>query len=141
MIFATIIINRLLLGGYNWGGLVKPFNGRAPLYAGAPPLLMLKLMIYGPRFDNSDYRNDEREMQQRDRAHYWAYQAIYVALCLLWLLAWDNTDKAKWLGWDPVIYNMAIYGVALAAIVIAVTLPQALLLWTEPDMAELDTDQ
>jgi hypothetical protein len=31
---------------------------------------------------------------------------------------------------------MLIYGVVLAAIVAALTLPQAILLWTEPDMED-----
>jgi hypothetical protein len=30
MIFATFLVNRLFLGGYNFGGLIKPFHGKVP---------------------------------------------------------------------------------------------------------------
>jgi hypothetical protein len=49
MIFATILINRTLLGGYNFGGLIKPFSGKAPTRERIdPPFLMLGLRVYRP---------------------------------------------------------------------------------------------
>ena len=137
MIFATVLVNRLFLGGYNFGGLIKPFNGKAPRRSGAPsPFLMLALRIYIPAPDESEYRNDERELHQRDRAHYQAYLVLTIALTLLWILADWKMTAPRSLAWMPVSADVLLYGLVLMAIVAAVTLPQAILLWTEPDMEE-----
>jgi hypothetical protein len=137
LVVATGLVNRFFLGGYEFGGLIKPFSGKAPRRAGQPPpFLLLGLRLYHPQPDESEYRSDERELQQRDRAHYAAYQCIAVVLVVLWLLATWNTFKPHLLAWIPVSPSMLIYGVVLAAIVAALTLPQAILLWTEPDMED-----
>jgi len=137
LVFATFLINRLFLGGYNFGGLIKPFSGK-PRHGNEqpPPFLLLALRVYPPRPGDSEYRSDERELQQRDRAHYHAYQWIASTLALLWLLASWNAFKPHLLAWIPVSPSLIIYGVVLASIVVSLTLPQAILLWTEPDMEE-----
>ena len=135
MIFATILINRLVLGGYNTGGLIKPFNGKAPRSANVPPpFLLLALRMYEPSLGNAAYANDERELRQRDRAHYSAYQALAVSLALLWLIADWKLTAPRLFNWIPVSADTLLYGFVLAAVVVAQTLPQAILLWTEPDM-------
>ena len=135
MIFATILVNRLLLGGYNFGGLVKPFSGRAPLRASEPPpLLMLTLRVYRPAPEEREFSNDERELQQRDRAHYKAYQGLAVALAAMWLLADWQANAPRLLAWLPGGPAIYLYGLVLATVVVSQTLPQAILLWTEPDM-------
>ena len=63
-----------------------------------------------------------------------AYKVLTIVLVVVWLLANWNTFRPKLLAWIPVSPSLLIYGVALAAIVVALTLPQAILLWTEPDM-------
>ena len=132
---ATILVNRLFLGGYGFGGLVKPFSGQAPRRSEAPPpFLMLALRVYQPPPAANEYRNDEREMRQRDRAHYQAYQAITVALAGIWLLADWKLRQPRMLSWVPVTADVMLYGLVLAAIMVAITLPQAILLWNEPDM-------
>jgi hypothetical protein len=137
LVFATFLVNRLFLGGYNFGGLIKPFNGKAPRRSEAPPpFLLLALRVYRPQPMDNEYRSDERELQQRDRAHYLAYQALAAALAILWLLAGWNTFTPRLLARIPVSPSLLIYGVVLASIVAALTLPQAILLWTEPDMEE-----
>jgi hypothetical protein len=138
MIFATFLVNRLFLGGYNFGGLIKPFNGKAPRQSpyAETPFLMLALRVYQPVPEKSEYRNDEREMHQRDRAHYQAYQGITVGLTALWLLADWKMKAPRLLAWLPVSADVLLYGLVLIVIVAAVTLPQAILLWTEPDMDE-----
>jgi hypothetical protein len=142
MIFATILINRTLLGGYNFGGLIKPFSGKAPTQRIDPPFLVLGLRVYRPEPEENEYRNDERESQQRDHAHYSAYQGLTLGLVLIWLLADWQANAPRLLGWllgwlpgGPAIY---LYGLTLAVVVVSQTLPQALLLWTEPDMEEPD---
>lgn len=139
MIFATILVNRLFLGGYNFGGLVKPFSGKAPRRSTfrETPILMLVLRVYQPAPEESEYRNDEREMHLRNRAHYQAYKVLTIALIVLWLLADWKMKVPRLLAWMHVSVDGMLYGLVLMAIVAALTLPQAILLWTEPDMDEL----
>jgi hypothetical protein len=135
LVFATILVNRLFLGGYGFGGLVKPFNSKGPRRSDAPPpFLMLALCIYQPPPEESEYLSDEREVRQRDRAHYLAYQALSVALAGMWLLADWKLNSTRLLAWVPVSADVLLYGLVLAVVVVSVTLPQAILLWTEPDM-------
>lgn len=137
LVFATIFVNKFFLGGYGFGGLIKPFNGKEPARSPANrAFLMLALHVYRPEPEESEYRNDERELRQRDRAHYQAYQAITVALAGIWLLANWKLNAKRLLAWVPVSADVMLYGLVLAAVVVSVTLPQAILLWTEPDMEE-----
>lgn len=137
LVFATFLVNRLFLGGYNFGGLIKPFSGKPPRDSQASPhFVLLTLRIYHREPTNSEYRSDERELQQRDRAHYQAYQALAVVLALLWLLSSWDAFRPHLLAWIPISSSLLIYGMVLAAIVAALTLPQVILLWTEPDMDE-----
>ena len=137
LVFATYLANRLFLGGYNFGGLIKPFSGKPPRRSDAPsPFLLLALRVYRPEPGESEYRSDEREISRGDRAHYQAYQGLMVALAVLWLLTSWNTFKPRLLSWVLGSPDLAIYGVVLAAIVAALTMPQCILLWTEPDMEE-----
>lgn len=135
LVFATIFVNKFFLGGYAFGGLIKPFSGKEPARA-APnrAFLMLALHVYRPAPEESEYRNDERELRQRDHAHYQAYQAITVALAAIWLLTNWKLNAKRLLAWVPVSADVLLYGLVLATIVVAITLPQAILLWTEPDM-------
>jgi hypothetical protein len=135
LVFATLLVNRVFLGGYGFGGLIKPFNGKAPARSEAPPpFLMLALRVYQLPPEENQFRNDEREVRQRDRAHYLAYQVLSVALAGMWLLADWKLNSTRLLAWVPVSADAMLYGLVLAAVVVSVTLPQAILLWTEPDM-------
>jgi len=137
LVFATFLINRFFLGGYNFGGLIKPFSGKPPHRSDAPPpFLLLALRVYPTEPSTSEYRSDERELGQRDHTHYQAYQWIASVLAVLWLLAGWNTFKPQLLAWIPVSPGLLLYGLVLAAMVVALTLPQSILLWTEPDMEE-----
>jgi hypothetical protein len=137
LVFATFLINRLLLGGYNFGGLIKPFSGKPPARPEqAPPFLLLALRVYEPGPARSEYRSDERDLAQRDRAHYQAYQALASVLAILWLFSGWSAFAPHLLTWLPVAPALLVYGVVLASVVVALTLPQAILLWTEPDMEE-----
>ena len=50
----------------------------------------------------------------------------------LWLEIQANAPRLlAWLPGGPAIY---LYGLVLATVVVSQTLPQAILLWTEPDM-------
>ena len=136
VIWATILACRLFLGGYTPGGLVKPFNGKAPARSDAPPsMLALKLRVYQPLpgANGESYRNDERELHQRDLAHFRAYKALGIGLLVPYatssLLSVQSLASLKP---ETVIHLCSTMTLGLLAMF--VTLPQAILLWTEPDM-------
>lgn len=137
VIYAVIAACRFFLGGYHRGGLVKPFVYRKPVNAEMPPpLLALKLRVYQPVLaaDDDGFRNDERELNQRDRAHYQAYQAIggLIAVEALWASMRMLIPRLQ--AWAGMTCDQMYYGFSLVAITLFLTLPQAILLWTEPDM-------
>lgn len=135
--FAAMIACRLFLGGYYPGGLVKPFNGKMPKQSDMPPpLLALKLHVYRPVLaaDETRYRNDERELDQRDRAHYAAYQAIGVAISVPWLLSSLRIGHPRLLAGFGMSPDEMYFGLLLIVLTLFLTLPQAIHLWTEPDM-------
>lgn len=140
LVFATILVNRLFLGGYDFGGLIKPFNGKAPRRSSAPSYLLLALRIYRPEPSESEYRNDEREVARRGQAHYQSYGVVVVMLTLVWLLAGWSAFKPQMLGWFPGSPQVLIYALVLGGLVLMFTLPQAILLWTEPDMEAEDLE-
>jgi hypothetical protein len=135
LILATIPINRFFLGGYNFGGLIKPFNGKRPRRSEATPnLLLLTLRIYPAEPAENEYQSDERELAQRDRAHYQAYPALTTAAMLLWLATNLQTNFSSQLARISFPASAVIYGFATVIPVLCITLPQAILLWTEPDL-------
>ena len=138
VIYLAILACRLFLGGSIAGGLVKPFNGKAPKqHEMPPPLLALKLRVYQPvRAPDAAYRNDERELHQRDHAHYLAFQAVGVAVCVPMFIASMRLIRPSLMSWIPVQPDAMYYGLTLVALILFLTLPQVILLWTEPDMEE-----
>ena len=120
---------------------MKPFNGKAPHRSDVPPpFLMLALRVYRPAPDDSEYSNDERELVQRGNAHYRAYQALVIALCLLWMVETLERNAPRLIAWIHFPADQLLYALLMATIVAALTLPQAILLWMEPDM-EADNEQ
>jgi hypothetical protein len=135
MILASLVASRLFLGGYTIGGLIKPFSGKGPRPSPRPPsMLALGLRLYHPRPQDRVYENDERELRQRDRVHFWAYQALASALVVMWMLASVKANTPRLLGFLSVSADKLLYGLVLVTVVASLTLPQAILLWTEPDM-------
>jgi hypothetical protein len=140
VIWAALFACRFFLGGYYTGGLVKPFNAKAPREPQmTQSLLALKLRVYQPvpAGDGSAYRNDERELHQRDHAHYLAFQAVGVAVCVPMFIASMRLIRPSLMSWIPMQPDAMYYGLTLVAIILFLTLPQAILLWTEPDMEEV----
>lgn len=137
MFYAAMLACRLFLGGYYTGGLVKPFNNKPPKQNDMPPpLLALKLRVYQPILaaDDPAYRNDERELLQRDRAHYLAYQALAVSIVIPMFVASMRVIRPALMAWIPMTPDELYYGLLLISLTLALTLPQSILLWTEPDM-------
>jgi hypothetical protein len=137
--WAAMLACRLFLGGYYSGGLIKPFTGKGPRSSAmATPLQLLQLRLYRtlPDEDGRAYQNDERELHQRDRAHYQAYQVVGIAVVVAWIVAYMGMLKPVWLAWIPMTPYQMFYGSTLVTLMIFLTLPQCILLWTEPDMEE-----
>ena len=86
--------------------------------------------------DEDQFRNDERELHQRDRAHYLAYQAVGWAVVLQAFLASMRILSPRVQEWISMPPDRLYYGCALVTLTMFLTLPQAILLWTEPDMEE-----
>ncbi len=86
-------------------------------------------------------RGDEREMRRRDRAHFMAYRAFAYLLAGYVLIALF----AGYFGGPNLIMTLAPLALrgflmqlpnvlVMATVLLYGTLPQAILLWTEPDM-------
>jgi hypothetical protein len=125
--------------GGRWG-LIKPFPNKAPRQEGAMlEVIRLQLapMTAGSP-DESSWRNDERELSRRDRAHYQAFQVVGSAVMVILVVATFGLRSAMGLHhseWLTVTLALnVIYAVALIAAMLVVTLPAAIILWNEPDM-------
>jgi hypothetical protein len=123
MLVATIFVNYFLLGGWTNTGLVRAFLDRR----------FRRGKIGSPASD-PDLLSDEREVNQRDHAHFHSYQAITMAFFLIFLVSGWTKGANRPLEWIPVSSESLLNDFFIAAAVIGLTLPQAILLWTEPDM-------
>jgi hypothetical protein len=81
-------------------------------------------------------RGDEREMHRRDHAHYLAYRALTYVMIGAFLAGSFRRPDPLW----PLI-GAALRGgvewpraVLMAVFLLCISLPQAILMWTEPDM-------
>jgi hypothetical protein len=137
LIWAALGACWLFLGGHYSRGLVKQFNGKGPRNADAMPSdLQLLFGLYRLPANEQEYRNDEKELRDRDRSHYYAYQGIGWALAALWILAILLIHKPHLLARFSLAVDQLLYGIFGIFFVLYATLPQSILLWTEPDMEE-----
>ncbi len=138
-IFGSMAVGAFVFGGNGWyggrWGLIKPFANKPPR---AEPVmvdvirLQLAPLTAGTP-DESSWKNDERELERRDRAHYQAYQAVGVGVVVTLGLAFWALFPRQHVIPAPVMLNL-LFMVALVTTVLVVTLPAAIILWTEPDM-------
>jgi hypothetical protein len=105
VIVMATLVNGFILGGYGRWGLIQPFGDCSPLGSAM------------------GWLNDERDLHRRDRAHFYAYRFVLAILLFGWVLAGKPFQ-------DPRASQILMLG----GIVLGLTLPQALLLWIEPDM-------
>ena len=143
LFWAAMLACKLFFGGYYRGGLVKPFRYKKPVNADAPPpLLALKLGMYKPvlQAEEDAFRSDERELHQRDHAHYQAYQWIGSCVVVTWFVAYSRMIQPRLVLLPGMTADEFYVTVALIGVMLVMTLPQAILLWTEPDMEE-DSDR
>jgi hypothetical protein len=102
---SCFVVNVIIFGGYARGGLIKPFATHTPLGAPTP------------------WHQDERELGRRDRMHFYAYRIVVVLAVL-----------ALALGRRPFEHAQSSQLLMITTVVLGLTLPQALLLWSEPDV-------
>ena len=89
-----------------------------------------------------DESGDERERNRRDHAYYVTFKWWDFSLIPA-LLSVALKNNAYYRGWEPavrVFVERLPYGLLIGAGILYYTLPQAILLWTEPDMEEADED-
>lgn len=137
VLFFTLALNYVLLGGYARSGLVRAFANTPPPNRERTPFFPLALRVRPIEFVDTEWRNDERELQLRDRAHYQAYQVIVLTLVFIWLLtSWTvpPMNLARW--WPQTLAHDTATLLALIGVLLSITLPQAIILWHEPDMPE-----
>jgi hypothetical protein len=121
----TILIGGLL-GGIKIGGPVKPYSG-APV-DGPQPFTLLNLSP-STKVHRIWSGLDERETMQRDRAHFQAYRLLLISMFLLGLAGIFVEI------WGPTLFNGRMPVLLWGVLVYAMSLPQSVLLWTEPDIA------
>jgi hypothetical protein len=143
-IYVTMAAAMLVFGGVGGVGgrygLIKPFPNKPPrpepVMVDAIRLQLAPMTAGTP--DESSWKNDERELSRRDRAHYQAYQVVASAFPVVLLLAALGLKVAQgslqlaWLTTTTVLQS--IFAVALLETVLAMTLPAAIILWNEPDI-------
>lgn len=93
--------------------------------------LLQRTFINSPNVPNDAV--DERQLDRRNRAVFVAYRALAMATAVvpLWLLVATTAERWGWLR-DPSLLAFASWGLLLTG----VTLPTAILAWSEPDPIE-----
>jgi hypothetical protein len=110
-----------LLGGLRQGGPVKPY-GKVPQPEGVQTL-----NLAGRRPFEESTPLDERELGRRDHAHFTAYRILYVTLAFAaaaYLVCLLNAPQLTERATPPLLWSFFVY---------VLSLPQSVLLWTEPD--------
>ncbi|MGA2650320.1 MAG: hypothetical protein ABSF28_07345 [Terracidiphilus sp.] len=136
-----------ILGGYfshvgNLGrrGLVEPFKAERVLkYPESVSILKPSTLLY-PVVDNDpQLRVDERTLRRRDYAHSLAYRFLGALVSVGFILEFCSNSSSVGGGLESIglssnSANRIIYYLLQISYVPFLTLPQAILLWTEPDM-------
>ncbi len=137
-LYGALAVGIFIFGGIagpggRWG-LIKPFANKPPR-ADLPMVTLVKLNLQplsAGTPDESTWRNDERELGVRDHAHYQAYQAVFIGVLVILLLAFLSVKPSHIV--SAVVLLNLLFMAALVTMVLAITLPSAIILWTEPDV-------
>jgi len=131
------LVNWMVFGGLTTRGLVPPFSPDIrPLWVkdDQPPESRIDRWFWRRSPARKDLQTDERDDRRRDRAHYLAYRFVTWLTMVVWFL-FVTVHAGPVFGTKGLPFDFALL-VALAVAMLAQTLPQAILLWTEPDMEE-----
>lgn len=138
--YVALAVSVFVFGGQGRYGLIKAFPNKPPrpepVMVEAVRLQVAPMTAGTP--DESTWKNDERELSRRDRAHYQAYQVVGMAMIVTLLVSMFGLRSAMGLGhpaWLTAGLALeALYALALVGSVLVLTLPAAIILWSEPDM-------
>lgn len=122
-------------------GLVEPFEpGKVLKYPDSATVQRPSTLLHPVEDNDPELRTDERSMRRRDHAHYVSQKYIGGVVCAAFLLEFSINSHAPG---GPGIFGMPdvrvariVYFLLQVAYIAVMTLPQAILLWTEPDMEE-----
>lgn len=128
----ALLASWVVFVGYYPGGLLRPFDGYVRRRNASPPSTALNLNGGPAAPAVRESLNDERELRERDRAHYTAFRWFAIALLFLCILA--NPYLVGWLHLTADRILDLFHGGLLVGLMLGLTLPQAILVWTEPDM-------
>jgi hypothetical protein len=118
------------LGGVRAGGMVKPFRGIHWVPLQEREHVQSVSLLSGSPARGEDASLDERETSLRDRVHFVAYTVSrWFALLLFGLYCLLAVFHPAWLGQAGPFFLFLLT-------VTLWSLPQSLILWTEPDMEE-----
>jgi len=145
IILSASYISRLVLGGYGaeGKGIIKPFLGNEvrARYVKNPNSTWSRLAKRTiPKItDEREFSSDEREVHLRDSAHEVAYRRLGIVILSAFMVAYFKNGLLPLMlevgvVISPVFFDQAIYGLLIASFILFLTLPQSILLWTEPDM-------
>jgi hypothetical protein len=138
-----------MLGGHFAGaanlfgrtGLVEPFTNRKTLkYPGAANVARPSSLLRPVIDDDPSLRVDERTLRRRDYAYSVSHRVLgsllSVAFILDFMIHSSLADTLDTIGLPAPAVDSSIYFLLQIAYVSFLTLPQAILLWSEPDMDE-----
>ena len=134
-LYAALAVGIFVFGGTGRYGLIKSFLNKPP--RPEPPVVDLVRLHLEPLSagtpDESTWRNDERELERRNLAHYRAYQPISILFMPILLLSSWAVHPLHW-NIPVALINQTIFTITLLATMLALTLPAAIILWIEPDL-------
>jgi hypothetical protein len=129
-VFQMLTVLPALLGGVRGGGLVKPFRG---VHWGPVEEWSNLQTLFRPASTPAilqDIALDERETHERDRVHFNAYTvARWFALLLFVIYGVLGATHVTWFS------RVGPFFLFLLTLTLW-SLPQSMILWTEPDMEE-----
>ena len=111
-------------GGIRAGGPVKPYSESVPDPDKSP---IQELNLNGSRPLGLRALLDEREIHQRDHAHYTAYRLLCVVLCVGTVIFLFGVNLA------PKFFANNASNLLWTLTVFVLSLPQSVILWTEPE--------
>jgi hypothetical protein len=124
----ALIIQTMTLGGFFGGiraeGVIKPYSEdiREPGYSGIQELNLNGVRAFAVR-----PLLDEREVHERDHAHYTAYRILRLSVGIMGFLYVAGMIAA------PTFVANNISNLLWIFIVFVLSLPQSVILWTEPE--------
>jgi hypothetical protein len=90
--------------------------------------------FYPDAGDEREVRSDERALRRRDHAHYVAFQSLGSLVALAFILKYFDINSMLPTVLTTEWVNRIIFGILQVSWIEIMSLPQAILLWTEPDM-------